>query len=394
MGAGRNLHELKASTFTHTRESRYYQSYDQIWVHNRTICALDALPAAHVIGQGVLVRLAPHSTAMVSIAEAASVLLGKWLSGLLWILVESIARELRAESTTTESRFYTRVEWKEKISRAEYFDIESENRRLSTEWVMRKAGKVLPKSKYIPESDEEDQDLQGIADIREEQMKSRSQLDELHLKTERILQLLEEAEDTSASNKSPPAEDHAKFYKPMSCTIHVEKMDGKWAIYPSRLTSEFHLLIDWLELALGGREFTTSSGLFSGCIRLEDDNNLSLNLSEAHGCWRKKILAGNILGPIPPTPMKPSTSGDSSKAQPFTHPFSQSKDGLILSAAALWALFDNALVRVANCVCTFQSASGDFIQCKEKSDGWFLWHTVSTSHYATANCAQPTSVSH
>ena len=163
----------------------------------------------------------------------------------------------------------------------------------------------------------------------------------------------------------------------MSCSLYLRKMDGEWVICASSLESEFRFLIDWLELALGGRGFTTPFPLLSSCIRLEDDNNSFLNPPEAHGCWRKKILAGNILGPIPPTPMKPSASGDSSKAQPFAHPFPQSKDGLILSAAALWSLFDNALERVSNCTCTFKSAGGDFIQCKEKSGSWFLWHTLS-----------------
>jgi hypothetical protein len=86
--------------------------HDGIKIHDRTICALAALPAANVLGHGVLVHTGVDCRAMVSIAEAASVLLGKSLSDLLWILLEFIARELRAD-IANQKRQYTVIKRKE-----------------------------------------------------------------------------------------------------------------------------------------------------------------------------------------------------------------------------------------------------------------------------------------
>lgn len=67
-----------------------------------------------MLGQGVLAQTGTDSTAMVSIAEAASVLLGEPLSNLVWILLEFIAQELRAESVG-RSRLYTIIRWETEI---------------------------------------------------------------------------------------------------------------------------------------------------------------------------------------------------------------------------------------------------------------------------------------
>ena len=164
LDTGRNVHELVSSAFRDNGKSIDSLYCKQIWVHDRTIRALEALPAAHVIGQSVLVRIGAHFTAMVSIAEAASVLLGKGLSDLLWILVEFIAQELRAESANT-SRRCSSIAWKKEISSAEHFDNKSRERNQM----------------------ERNQERQQIAEIREEQPELRHKLDELHSKTERIL---------------------------------------------------------------------------------------------------------------------------------------------------------------------------------------------------------------
>jgi hypothetical protein len=82
-------------------------------------------------------------------------------------------------------------------------------------------------------------------------------------------------------------------------------------------------------------------------------------------------MAGTVLGPSQSLVASPS-----SKPQ-HRHPFNNCKDGLMLTAAALWSLFNNSVERLPYCKCTFKSGAGDFIQCKRKVDNWFLWHTFS-----------------
>ena len=67
---------------SHRDDSNDFSKYcNQIQLHDRTISTLQSLPAAYVLGHGVLVRTEPNFTAMVSIAEATHPLLGKAYSG-------------------------------------------------------------------------------------------------------------------------------------------------------------------------------------------------------------------------------------------------------------------------------------------------------------------------
>ena len=68
--------------------------YDWIRIHENTIAALQRLPAAQVLGHATLVRNPTQLTAMVSIAEAATVSMDESYCQLLWVMVKAIEQTL------------------------------------------------------------------------------------------------------------------------------------------------------------------------------------------------------------------------------------------------------------------------------------------------------------
>ena len=82
------------------------------------------------------------------------------------------------------------------------------------------------------------------------------------------------------------------------------------------------------------------------------------------GCWRKKIQGGVVL----------ACRRDAASNYSFQPPVDANEDGLVLTAAALWALFDDKLTPMPNCTCTFRSEGGDFLRCQGKVNDWYVWH--------------------
>lgn len=137
----------------------------------------------------------------------------------------------------------------------------------------------------------------------------------------------------------------------------------------------------WVNAALSGQlapkdQFSLSE---FGMVSLD---LLSEKPSSASGCWRRKIRAGTVLWDTRKSPL----SGH------YNRPFPAAADGLVLTAAALWSLFDNSLERIPGCLCTFRSEGGDHLVCRQKKktgayddDGevreeretWLLWHITS-----------------
>lgn len=87
------------------------------------------------------------------------------------------------------------------------------------------------------------------------------------------------------------------------------------------------------------------------------------------GCWRKKIRGGVILG-----------NPKEAASQSTRTPADACDDCLVLTAAALWALFDNSLHPMPNCECTLKSEGGDFLSFQKKVDGWYVWHLVDNEN--------------
>jgi len=190
----------------------------------------------------------------------------------------------------------------------------------------------------------------------------------------------------------------SREYSSHSAVISIEKETAQWCVviksdYPYiRETAEIKKVLHWLELAVDGRSNAAPISRYFQIIDLEKENASVLTynngcddrIGSGSGCWRQKIEGGKVLRLLP-MPHQKKTAGDEllphgtpAVHQNFPHPFPDQKDGLVLTAAALWSLFDNSVQRVPGCQCTFQSEGGDYIQCKDKDAQAFLWHVFSS----------------
>ena len=201
---------------------------------------------------------------------------------------------------------------------------------------------------------------------------------------------------------------------------------------------EVEIVLQWLEVALGSDSEKKPICDHIQAIDLEQENtSLESYNDESNdgkglgiGCWRSKIRGGQIslakplevsvgdtkyrqsarhtsavtryfpystafstnasastspfsLEDSTPTSMGPRTSGPNpsptvTSSMRTTSPFPDLDDVLILTAAALWSLFDNSVQRMPNCQCTFKSEGGDYIQCKRRHGTALLWHIFTS----------------
>jgi hypothetical protein len=84
------------------------------------------------------------------------------------------------------------------------------------------------------------------------------------------------------------------------------------------------------------------------------------------GCWRKRIKAGVVID---------RWLGDTTSivGEELGVP-DEIPDCLVLTAGALWALFNNTLELIPGCKCTFRSEDGNFVTCVKRSKEWLIWH--------------------
>jgi hypothetical protein len=355
------------------------QSRDWIRIHEKTIAALQRLPAAQVLGHATLVRTPTQLTAMVSIAEAATVSMDENYCQLMWVMMQLIEKGLRSDG-----KGYCWYYWQHEISYMEHLRMHmggGRNEVLGEERVG-----VL---------------VQHLLDIKDQQQKIQDELQAVRRQNNDILRLLRamsqgsheqesstlvDAEVTTPSTAELRAKSPTKYYTPYSTQLGLRQKDGQWFLCSNKNGVEskaFAVLIDWLEAQLGEASLKASSSSLPRWINLRDENKsharseiLAANFfKETGSCWRQKILGGNVLE----LPILEDVEGSSGlelrKQGLFQDP--RLSDCLILTAAALWSLFDNSLERMPNCQCTFRAAGGDFIQCRSKKDGWFIWHTFS-----------------
>jgi len=352
---------------------------DWIRIHENTIAALQCLPAEQVLGHATLVRTPTQLTAMVSIAEAASASMEEEYCQLLWVMVKLIEKTFRFDG-----KGYQYFHWKHEISHAEHL-----RRTLG----MDLRGRDRDREEALIEL------LVEVKEVKKQQQKLQDQLEATQRQNNEILRLLRaiaqgsdqqgspmqvETEEATSSrttaDKSPQ-----KYHTPYSTQLGARKKDGQWFLCSNQMGDEsqaFSFLLDWLEAQLGGTSFKASMG-FPQYINLGDETKFlersedlaGQSRKEASGCWRKKILSGNVLKMPTLEDTKGSLGLELGEHGPFHNP--ELSDCLILTAAALWSLFDHSLERMPNCQCTFRAASKDFIQCRSKQDGWFIWHTFS-----------------
>ena len=352
-----------------------------IRIHEKTIAALQCLPAEQVLGQATLVRTPTQLTAMVSIAEAASVSMDEEHCQLLWVMVKLIEKSIRSDG-----KGYQYFRWKHEISYAEHL-----SRTLGSGRGMGLGEKNHdePLMRVLTE----------LKELKEQQKELQHQLEATRKQNDEMLRLLRALAQGSNQHGSPMQinieeatrsrttadKSTQKYYTPFSVPLCARKKDGQWFLNVNNYGNEsqaFLFLLDWLEAQLGGTSFKASTA-FLQYINIGDETNFlerskdltAHSLKETSGCWRKKVLRGNVLK-IPTVENAKGLPGlGLGEHGPFHNP--ELSDCLILTAAALWSLFDHSLERMPNCQCTFRAASKDFIQCRSKQDEWFIWHTFS-----------------
>ena len=124
-------------------------------------------------------------------------------------------------------------------------------------------------------------------------------------------------------------------------------------------------------------------------LELETDNTFRHHreIGSSPGCWRRKIVGGKIITlndhAFERVPAKEGTTqGEAQGAVTMqrvlsVQPFAGMTDGWILTAAALWSPFDNALERLAGCRFSFNRTGGDTVKYQYKMEEWLLWHLVT-----------------
>jgi hypothetical protein len=350
--------------------------YDWIKIHEKTIAALQRLPAAQVLGHATLVRTPTQLTAMVSIAEAATVSMDENYCQLMWVMMQLIEKALRSDG-----KGYCYYHWQHEISYLEHITRHirlDRNEGLGRELV---GGLV-----------------QQLVEIKDQQQKIQDELEAVRRQNNDILRLLTTISqgsheqgsstlvDAEVTTPSTAAKTPKKYYTPYSTQLGLRQKGGQWFLCSNKSGVEskaFAILIDWLEAQLGGTGSKASSSSLPRWINLRDENKsharseiLAANFfKETGSCWRQKILGGNVLELPIPENVESSSGPELRKQGVFQDP--RLSDCLILTAAALWSLFDNSLERMPNCQCTFRAAGGDFIQCRSKQGRWFIWHTFS-----------------
>jgi hypothetical protein len=350
---------------------------DWIKVHEKTIATLQGLPAAQVLGHATLVRTPNQLTAMVSLAEAATVSMDENYCQLMWVMMQLIEKGLRSDG-----KGYCHYNWQQEISHME---------RLSRD-MGRDMGRGMGR-------DFNEGLLQQLVEIKDEQQKIMHELGTVRRQNNDILRLLTATSqgsheqgtatvvDAEVTTPSTAVKTPRKYYTPHSTQLGLRQKNGQWFLCSNKnvlQSKSFAVLIDWLEVQLGEGSLRASpSSRVLRWINLRDENKsharseiIAANyFKETGSCWRQKILGGNILELPIPEDVKGSSGLDLQKQGPFQDP--RLSDCLVLTAAALWSLFDNSLERMPNCQCTFRAAGGDFIQCRSKQGGWFIWHTFS-----------------
>lgn len=190
----------------------------------------------------------------------------------------------------------------------------------------------------------------------------------------------------------------SREYSSHNAVISIEKKAAQWCVviesdHPySRKIVEIEKALEWLELALGGKSEATLISDYFHIIELEKENASVLTyinkcndrIESGSCCWRQKIKGGRVLRMLlmshdtKVAGNRVLTHGTPALHQEFSHPFPYLKDGLVLTAAALWSVFDNSVHRVPDCQCTFKSEGGDYIQCQRRVAQAFLWHVFSS----------------
>ena len=170
------------------------------------------------------------------------------------------------------------------------------------------------------------------------------------------------------------------LYGPLSpdweCPLYIRHHSSNWDVVAAlRILNQgddINLVLRWLQVILTESP-SIHPEIWSKAL-LRDDWSLSfINLKfesrpSQSSCWRRKLCEGRVV----------RTDEHRRILQPY-HLLSVAEDGLLLTAACLWSLFDNTLRRVHGCHCTFRSEGGDYLQYQYQQGVWFLWHVLDAT---------------
>ncbi|KAG8526585.1 uncharacterized protein KY384_008786 [Bacidia gigantensis] len=320
-------------------------AFGNITVPPRVILQLKSLPAPHLVGQAVLLRTAQGLTTMVTIAEAALTTLGEDLSALLWIILKVLEISLRARAGRDGHFGY--CEYRKRSLKSGYkqqlrasLDFDTDNFLFAS-----------------PSYDGESQDGEWrlhMSNEAEEMREVKSLLDWLTiaLGDEIVPPFATSTTGQQKVEREPPR----SVYNSLLPSVE-EVVEGKRRYI--RLKQKRPTREDT------GRD-PPGPASASGITDTQVDH---------FNCWRDVLLEGNIL-------VHESFNSDSSASVTRVissaegNGLGSAKDGLYLTAAAMWSMLGNDLRRIPGCFCTFTAKSGHFLQCKIKIEQWLLWHVT------------------
>lgn len=333
--------------------------------HAKTVQAIEKLPAAHVMGQAVLMRSFPGITLMTTIAEAACATFGPGLAELLWLIVHTLEMYMRPPTSGFHEKS-CRYQWSREITLEEKLqrDIRYDEARYSVRASQHAFKEVTPM----------------ISSILQRQNEFAAQLEIVKKQNDEIIHLLR---NPIVSDKQGQTPHRQRYFETSSSYLKAEKNEnGIWSSFcDSRHKVAAAFLLDWLELALGGHGFKRlSPESYLPVYRLEKEvTNFSTSLPDLRNCWRHKFMEGNILSlinhkKIPQHGFLSSANAGETVNSTVSRLLLRFPDSLALTAAALWSLFDNSLEPRPGCGCTFGVPGGAYLQCKEEWEGWLIWH--------------------
>ncbi|KAF3228371.1 hypothetical protein TWF106_007403 [Orbilia oligospora] len=343
----------------------------------KTITTLSRVPVVSVLGYATIIRTSANLTAMVSLAEAAAVSMNENHCQLLWIMMRFIEKAIKSSENSEVIASYHCNK-----ARSEAQNIETsqqpERQSVSHNSERNLAQLFETEEHWSDDSVSSKQDLQREPSARHWDPRGKIRPKPAWKSDDdRWIPL-----PMAPEGPDMPPEPNLHFFGRLSFSCNTQELLCNRK--PSRPEISdykvFRYLAEWLEFHLGG--VIDSTSILPQYIDLQMEKPIRrVSKSQAkRGCWRDKVISGNMFQLENPPLGATSRTQDLVKVQDKFRHFIEN-DCLLLTGAALWRLFDNVLERLPNCQCTFKT-SKDFLQCRKMQDGWFMWHTWSSTSEA------------
>jgi hypothetical protein len=214
-----------------------------------------------------------------------------------------------------------------------------------------------------------------------------------------LLRTIESAMDSVANVTTPSLTYSVSgFFKVYLKLVICPTLEKSWAIGLERgmdtrqwLALEIIYTLEWLQRIILPSTTTENLSLISPRLsNIRETTQLRLNSNlfghppsisvqarqlisvisepdiDRKGCWRQRIKAGIVLN------SRSRTAG--SFLDKVLEVPDEFLDCLVLTAGALWALFNNTLQPMSGCSCTFRSEDGNYITCVKRKGEWRIWH--------------------